>query len=196
MRELAVKLRFTAHCLGNVKRQRRQGGKIRHYFVLPRNADRTQIVFMPTWWQSTLKRSAQILCRHQRDVLRIRFAPEVRGTPRPIPEKLYNRYHARGQFSRHEAFYPGDEVVVTCVVPPEIGDDDFLKLMRYAGKYFGISPSQPNDYGFYEVVWIHSVSDHAKKNEVDSHVSVESQPSREEDEPFQLSKKEKTANRS
>ena len=152
MRELAVTIRFTSPCLGNVRRQYRQRGKIRHYFVLPRTPDRTQVVFMPSWWQATLRKAAEILCRHQKDVLDVRFAPAVQGTPRSIPEFFYRRHQTPFQYSRHEAFYAGDEITVTCVVPATISDEDMVKLLTYAGKYCGMSPAHPNKFGFYDVV--------------------------------------------
>lgn len=151
MRELAVSLKFTSPCLGNVKRQYRRNGKIRHYFVLPRDPSREHVVFMPTWWQSTLRRAAEVLCRHQSEVDEIRFAVEVVGDPRPVPTELYRRYYNKRQFSKHEAFLPGDVITVTCIVPSSISDDDFLQLMRYAGRYCGISPAHPNEFGFYDV---------------------------------------------
>jgi len=36
-------------------------------------------------------------------------------------------------------------------VPDTISDDDFWRLMEYAGRYFGISPCRPGEYGFFTV---------------------------------------------
>lgn len=149
MRELTVRLMFTAYCLGNVKKLYRTKGKLQHYYELPRNPN-NKIVFMPTWWLSTLRQAASILCKHHKEVEKVRFALEVEGNPRPLTE-VYKRYWADDQFSKHEAFFPGDVISVTCAVPSAISDDDFIRLMTYAGKYCGISPSQPNKFGFYEV---------------------------------------------
>lgn len=150
MRELTVRLRFTSHCLGNVKKHYRKQGKLRHYYLLPRNPE-GKVIFMPTWWSSTLKRAAEILCRHHKEVEKVRFALEVEGNPRPTPEQFYRRYYSDNKFSKHEAFFPGDVIGVTCAVPSEIDDDDFHRLMTYAGKYCGMSPGQSNDFGFYVV---------------------------------------------
>lgn len=150
MRELMVRLSFTAHCLGNVRKHYRERGKVRHYYVLPRNRDE-KVIFMPTWWATTVRRAAEILCKHHKEVEQIRFAMEVEGNPRPVPEQLYRRYFDNDKFSKHEAFYPGDVIGVTCVVPDAINDDDFHRLMTYAGKYCGMSPGQPNKFGFYVV---------------------------------------------
>jgi hypothetical protein len=46
-------------------------------------------------------------------------------------------------------------VVINCVVPSEIDDQDFWALMQIAGKYKGLSPWQPGKYGHYEIVNIH-----------------------------------------
>jgi hypothetical protein len=151
MRELMVRIRFTSHCLGNVRKHYREKGRLRNYYVLPRNPD-DKVIFMPTWWASTMRRAAEILCKHHNEVRQIRFALEVDGNPRPIPDQLFRRYFESDKFSQHEAFYPGDVIGVTCVVPTAIDDDDFRRLMTIAGKYCGMSPGQPNkEFGYYVV---------------------------------------------
>lgn len=152
MRELTVRLRFVTHCLGNVRKHYRKEGRLRNYYVLPRNAD-GKVIFMPTWWAATVRRAAEILCKHHKEVGQIRFAMEVDGNPRAVPDQLYRRYFTNDKFSKHEAFYPGDVIGVTCAVPDTIDDDDFHRLMTYAGKYCGMSPghSQEGKYGFYTV---------------------------------------------
>lgn len=158
MRELAVRLRFTTPCLGNVRKRYRVHGKIRHYFVLPRNMDTGKVVLMPTWWLATLRRAAEILCRHHKEVEKIRFALEIDGNPRPAPGELFRRYFDADKFSQHEAFLAGDLIGVTCVVPDTISDDDFLRLLNYAGKYCGMSPGHPGKYGFYAVESIRPIT--------------------------------------
>jgi hypothetical protein len=151
MRELTVRIRFTAHCLGNVRKHYRERGRLRNYYVLPRNPN-GQVIFMPTWWAATLRRAAEVLCKYYGEVQQIRFAMEVSGNPRPIPAQLYRRYFEDSKFSQHEAFFPGDVISVTCLVPEAIDDDDFRRLMTLAGKYCGMSPGHPNtQFGFYEV---------------------------------------------
>lgn len=147
MRELTVRLRFVKHCLGQVRKFTWRDGRRRNYFLLPRSPT-GKIVFMPSWWQSVLVKSAEVLCRHQEAVKGIRFGLEVEGTP---PEAFYRHYTAPNRFSVHEAFWPGDEIVVTCVIPSSISEVDFKALMQIAGKYFGISPAYPYEHGFFTV---------------------------------------------
>jgi len=154
MRELTVRIKFTSPCLGNAKKFhniRVQGKrKKRTYFVHLRNPSNC-VMFLPTWWQAIMRNAADVLSRHQQEVKGIRFALEVDGQPRPIPEQLFNRYYDENRYSRHEAFMAGDTIGVTCVVPDQISDDDFWRLMQYAGKFYGISPCRPGEFGFFTV---------------------------------------------
>ena len=150
MRELTVRLQFKKHCLGNVKKKFQQSGKKRSVFLFPRDPS-GRVVFMPTWWQAVLTRSAEVLNRHQSSVKDVRFSMEVDGRPRT---DLYSRYYAQDKFSRHEAFYPGEIIGVTCLVPSGIDDEDFGRIMEIAGKYYGISPYKPNEFGYFEIASI------------------------------------------
>lgn len=166
MRELSVRIKFTSPCLGKVKKHHRVQGKLRNHFLLPRNPE-GKIVFMNTWWQAVLAQAARILCRHYGEVKKIRFAMEVDGKPRTLEEGEvtdersgksrtvlkghYHRYYEESRFSKHEAFFPGTVVGLTCVVPQTIGDEDFRRLMELAGKYSGISPGLPGKFGFFTV---------------------------------------------
>jgi hypothetical protein len=151
MRELSVRICFTAHCLGNVKKFHIEKGKKRTYFLMPKTHD-GKVIFMPVWWKAILAKAADVFCRHQDEVKKIVFSMEVDGNPRAIPEQFYHRYYAEDRFSKHEAFFPGDVIGVTCIVPDAISDQDFGRLMTLAGKYCGISPARPNEYGFFSVV--------------------------------------------
>ena len=151
MRELSVRIKFTSPCLGQVKRIWHEGGKKRSHFLLPRNPSTGRVIFLPTWWQALLLRAAEVMCRHQSVVKAIRFGIEVDGLPRPLPGGFYFRYYREKCFAKHEAFFPGDEIGLTCLVPDEIDDDDFRRLVEIAGKYYGMSPARPNEYGFFTV---------------------------------------------
>lgn len=151
MRELSVRICFTTHCLGNIKRFHRERGKLRTTFLMPKNHE-GRVIFMPTWWKAILAKAAEVLCRHQDAVKQIAFSMEVDGNPRPVPEQFYHRYWGEDRFSKHEAFFPGDIVGLTCIVPDSITDEDLQRLMTLAGKYCGISPARPNEYGFFSVV--------------------------------------------
>lgn len=151
MRELTVRLTFVSACLGNVRKFSRQRDRVHHFYVMPRNPTTGRVMFPPRWWAATLRKAADILCRHQQAVSAIMFSPEIDGAPQPIPEKFFRRHLKRKQYTKHEAFFPGDTIGVTCVVPDTISDDDFISLMRYAGRYCGISPAHPGEFGFYDV---------------------------------------------
>ena len=152
MRELSVRIKFTKHCLGNVKKLRHDetSGKKQTYFVLPRTPD-GHIVFLPTWWQANMRFAADVLCRHQDKVSEILFDMLVDGKPKPIPSNLFRRWYGRNLFAFHEAFYPGQEVGVNAIVPDEVSDDDFRRLLDLAGRFKGISPARPGEFGLFTV---------------------------------------------
>lgn len=145
MREVSVRLRFDSPCLGNTP-AKVDGAR---YFALPRNLDQ-QVVFMPSWWSSTLRRAALILNRNQRLAAEVRFALPVAGRPRPVPQQLHKHYHG-ASYSRHEQFGEGDTIEVQCVVPTGLSDEELRELLETAGKYCGISPSKSNQTGHYRV---------------------------------------------
>lgn len=157
MRELAIRIRFTSPCLGHVQRQLRERGKKRLHWLMPRNPD-GKVVFLNTWWRAILHKAAEILCKHQREINEIRFAPEVEGEPRAVPREYHVHFHRENRFSKHEAFFAGDVIGIQCVVPSAISDDDFHRLLTYAGKYSGISPSHPGEYGFFTVESVRPMS--------------------------------------
>jgi hypothetical protein len=164
VRELTVKLRFVSPCLGQVKKYNRQRGKAQYYYVLPRDPISGKVVFQPHWWHAILLQAAEILCRYQQDVPKVRFMMEVSGEPQPIPERYFHR-HDGPHVSRHEAFFPGDVIDLNCVVPSTIPDEDFKQLMIYAGRYYGISPAHPRQFGFFEVVSINKTEGAVKDGE-------------------------------
>lgn len=165
MREVTVRIRFQRPCLGADKRHHRVGGKLRSHFLHLRDPD-GDVIFLPSWWRAILRQAAKLLCRHHGEVEKIRFALKVDGRPRPLQETTaadpqgvlrrrvrgyYLRRYAPKRFAQHEAFFPGDVIGVTCTVPDSISDEDFHELMSYAGKYCGISPARPGEFGFFSV---------------------------------------------
>ena len=157
MRELSVKIRFTKHCLGHVRRAYWTNGHNRAHFLMPRDHE-GRVVFMPSWWTSILVKAAEVLCRHQDTVRDIHFAMRVAGEPGAVPAQLYRRYYAEKRFALHEAYYPGDTVELTCVVPASIDDASVCELLRIAGQYFGISPSHAYEFGYFTVESVAAVS--------------------------------------
>ena len=91
------------------------------------------------------------MCRHQKFVENVRFSLEVDGMPTPIPEEAFKRHYSRKLFSLHEAFLANDVVGITCLVPGEINNDDFWRLMSLAGEYYGMSPFEPGKYGMFKI---------------------------------------------
>jgi hypothetical protein len=96
--------------------------------------------------------AAKILCRHISAVKQIQFDIAVEGTPRPEPGFYYKRYFDKKRYVKHEAFLAGDKIAVRCIVPNSIHDEDFAELLRIAGRFRGISPFGPGEYGFFSVV--------------------------------------------
>jgi hypothetical protein len=161
MRELTVRIRFTTPCLGSVKKHVRdpETGKSWPVFLMPRTPD-GKIRFEASWWKSSLAFAAKVLCKHHRLIEQVHFSVVVDGRIDTNPDNFFRRYfHERGgdnnrkknRFVKHEAFFPGDVVGINCVVPQEINDDDFWKLMDLVGRFKGISPYGPRDYGRFEV---------------------------------------------
>lgn len=149
MRELAVRIRFTRHSLGNVKQK--TGGR----FVLPRSPSGS-VIFMATWHQANMRYAAQVLNKHQDEVLKIHWDIAVDAVVES--DCWYRRYYTvtggKQRYVLHESFFPGQVVGFNCVVPPAITDDDLWRLMTTAGQYRGLSPFRPGEYGQYEVVTI------------------------------------------
>lgn len=147
MRELSVRIRFTTPCLGKEKKHYRDGKKTRYKFMFNRSPN-GRVVFLPTWWRAIVIKAAELLARHQDAVKAIRFGCEIDGQPK---KELYSRYYDSNRFANHEVFTSGSVIGFTCLVPHDISDEEFERLLNYAGKYFGISPARPNEFGFFEV---------------------------------------------
>ena len=147
MRELAVRLRFTKHSLGNVKAKDNSGR-----FQLPRSAD-GPVIFLASWHKANMRFAANLLGRHQDEVGKIHWDISVDGNVRK--DRWYRRYYraqnGKRRYSLHEAFFPGEVIGVNAVVPVRIDDNDFWRLMNLAGRYRGLSPWKPGEYGFFEV---------------------------------------------
>ena len=73
-----------------------------------------------------------------------------------MPDKVLLKKSPKGRerWSTHESLVRGQTIGINCVVPHSIDQDDFWTLMQIAGKYKGLSPWQPGNYGHYEVVSI------------------------------------------
>jgi len=150
MRELTVRICFTEHSLGSQKLE----GSGRFVFSRSPNGS---IIFLASWHYSNMRLAAQLLGRHQDEVGKIHWDINIEGKLR---RKRWHRVYYRGRggrekFSQHEAFFPGQEIAVNCIVPERINDDDLRRLMSKAGQYRGLSPYKPGEYGFFDVVSIY-----------------------------------------
>lgn len=156
MRELLLTLRFTSPSLGNVKKYVRQENSAVSWpvFYMPRSLD-GRVRFETNWWKSGLVFAADILCRHQKDVRNVEFAAELEGRTNTDIRHFFKRFlptaTGRSRFVRHEAFLPDDVVRASCVVPDVISDEAFEQLMQYFGRFRGISPFRPKQYGHFQV---------------------------------------------
>jgi hypothetical protein len=148
MRELTVSIRFVLPCLGNVRDGSREGR-----FLLPRSPSGA-VMFLASWHQLNMKLAAKMLGRWHTDVKKILWDVEVDGALGA--DRWYRRYYDNLSGSRrrhvvHEAFLPGQIVGINCVAPPSIPEEDLWALFRLAGKYKGLSPFRPGEYGQFEV---------------------------------------------
>ena len=149
MRELTVRISFTKHSLGSVKKE---NGR----FLLARNPAGA-VTFLASWHNANMRFAAQILGRHQDEVGKILWDIAVDATVKR--DSWFRRYYAvtgsaRQRYVLHESFVPGQVVGIYCVVPAAISDDDFWQLMQLAGRYKGLSPARPGEFGNFEVVSI------------------------------------------
>jgi len=150
MRELTVRIKFTTACLGNVKRYMKQGGKKWPCFYMPRTPDGA-VRFETSWWKASMKFAAQVLGKHHKAVERIHFDVTIDGQPDHNPVNFHKRHFDSKKFVKHEAFPEGQVIGVNCIVPSEIPDDHFWQLMDLIGRFKGVSPFGPREYGFFVV---------------------------------------------
>ena len=154
MHEVIVKLRFNRVCLGAAKRRRH--GQV--YFGFDRDPA-GRVMFMPAAWLGVMRYAAKLANKHHSVVQKIDWCPVIEGTPRNDWRRTIvtqNGGDSRSHYAVHEAFQPGDTIVVSCVVPEEITTDDFERLLEIVGKYKGFSPfnNTTEHYGTFEVISI------------------------------------------
>lgn len=157
MREVVVKLRFNRVCLGAAKRKRR--GQV--YFGFDRDPA-GRVMFMPSAWLSVMRYAAKLSNKHHSVVQKIDWCPVIEGTPRNDWRRTIVSQHngdTRAHYAVHEAFQPGDTIMLSCVLPDEIPLDDFERLLEIVGKYKGFSPfnNATEHYGTFEIISITSI---------------------------------------
>lgn len=107
-----------------------------------------EVLYLQSWWRSSLGYAAQALCRHQKLIDKIQADPVARGTV-----SVYQRYYNPTSFKEHEAFLAGSEVEFRFMLPRKMSLEAFRELLEIAGKYAGISPyGYKQDFGRFTVV--------------------------------------------
>lgn len=151
MRELTIRLKFNSVCLGNKKASDGSGR-----FVFQRNPSTGSVLFMPTWHASNMRFAASVLGRHDDQVGKIHWDPDVDGlidaSNRWYRREYMSKQTVKPRYVLHEAFFPGHEIGINVCLPDTISQDDFIRLVSKAGQYKGLSPWKPGDYGRYDFV--------------------------------------------
>lgn len=145
MREFAVRIRFKTVCLGNVRGKDPQGR-----LLLPRDRE-GNVMFLSSWHQANMKLAAQLLGRLQDEVGKILWDVVVDATVRKDFHKRHYFSNGRQRYVSHEALFPGQVVGINCAVPAAISESDLWQLMDRAGRYKGLSPFKPGEFGLFEV---------------------------------------------
>lgn len=113
-----------------------------------------KIIYLQSWWRSSLGYAAQALCRHQKLIDQIQVDPIADGTL-----SVYKRFYSPTLFKEHEAFLTGTEVEFRFMLPGKLSLEAFRELLETAGKYAGISPyGYKQDYGRFIVIDVYTGS--------------------------------------
>jgi len=147
MLECVVQIRFTNYSLGNRKTE--EEGK----FEFVKNPE-GRILFPAAWHFANMRFAAEVLGRYHREVQRILWDPVVDGNLREDPwYRLYREVQGvRSRYTVHEAFFINDVVNINVTLPSGMATDDLMRLMVQAGKFKGLSPYKPGQYGHFSVV--------------------------------------------
>lgn len=108
-----------------------------------------------------MRHAAKIANRHHTAVKKIDWCPVIVGQPRTDWRRTIltadtEQGGMRSHYALHEAFRPGDTVVISAVLPDEISLEDFERLLTLVGKYRGFSPfnNAQEKYGTFEIISI------------------------------------------
>jgi hypothetical protein len=164
MYEVYIRMQFDEPCLGNERGADDEPTRMR------RNSNGT-VIFLQSWWCSMASRAVDGYNKHQKDVTKILWTPEIDGTT-----SHYKRYYIITEgdtrvrkYKLHEAFNRGDIIGVKALVPDGIPLDDLRDIMQLAGTYCGISPyGWRKGYGKFKVLEISKVYNRRKDAEGDS----------------------------
>jgi hypothetical protein len=160
VREVVIQIRFNRVCLGAAKRKK-HGQTVFGFDRDPSN----RVMFMPAAWLSVMRYAAKLANKHHSAVQKIDWCPVVEGRPRNDWRRTIVSQHSgetRAHYAVHEAFQPGDTIMLSAVVPDEISLADFERLLDLVGKYKGFSPfnNTTEHYGTFEVISINPAQGH------------------------------------
>jgi hypothetical protein len=141
MHEAIAKIRFTLPVLGNTKDA---SGR----FLLPRDAD-GRLIFLPSWHQANLRMASRALGRFRREVEKLRWDLPVRCDVASL--RWQKRYVDEFRYATHETIPVGTTVGLVCLLPRGLDFAQLAELLVVAGKYRGLSPFHPGEYGLFTV---------------------------------------------
>ena len=158
MQEITITVRFNRVCLGAAKKRRHS----QVVFCFDRDPSQ-RVMFLPSAWLACMRYAAKIANRHHAEVKKIDWCPIVMGEPRNDWRRtiiVQQGEQARSHYALHEAFRPGDVVVLTAVLPDEMPLSDFAHLLTLVGKYRGFSPfnNSQEKYGTFEVISVEPIA--------------------------------------
>lgn len=120
-------------------------------------------MFLPAAWLAVMRYAAKLANRHHTAVKQIDWCPVIVGTPREDWRRTVVTQGGatpKSHYVLHEAFRPGDDVIISAVLPDEISLSEFTHLLTLVGKYRGFSPfnNTQEKYGTFEVISIEPVA--------------------------------------
>ena len=133
MQEVTITLRFNRVCLGAAKRRKHS----QVIFCFDRDPGQ-RVMFLPTAWLGVMRYAAKIANRHHAEVKKIDWCPVIVGTPRNDWRRIIVDLadaQAKTHYALHEAFRPGDVIVISAVVPDEITLPEFEHLLTLGYLY-------------------------------------------------------------
>lgn len=162
MLELETVIRFTSPSLGN------RYDSADNVFRFQRSAQfPDRIIFMSSWHAANMRFASQVCGMHHKDVGDIFWDMTVIANVDPLRWfRCYGHQQKAGQrrrWSSHEFLGEGEEVKIRCVVPVSVSTEDFTELLRVAGKYRGLSPWRPREYGRFDVARVGPIREAEKK---------------------------------
>jgi hypothetical protein len=173
MYEVYIRMQFDEPCLGNERGADDDPTRMR------RNSDGT-VIFQQSWWCSMISKAVDGYNKHQKDVTKILWTPEIDGTT-----SMYKRYYTITEdgvrvrkYKPHEAFNRGDIIGVKALVPDGVPLEDLKDILQLAGTYCGISPyGWSKGYGKFKVLEVSKVYNRRKDDEGGSKNRDEGEPS-------------------